>query len=331
MATDTVCPLLQKLSPELRNLIYVLVLTEEQDVEITVNKQLGLAETCRQIRQECLAMYFSRNTFRALVVGGDCDALNHVKRWLSHIGPRNCRHLQKMYIDLTLDEAIKLTVVPSKPDTWILLLDHIKEAGCSRALICEVGFEDLDNAEHYLQYEYDFTVRVMLYENSKEFKYKIAFDILTNEHLAPALAEFDPMALHEIAARSQLAVSWAAEQYKLISEAFRSDRVRRFVQEAEQRIAASEEFDTDDLGSDSSEEDEPEGSEAEETDDDGDETDLDSDGVEDAGESRDGDETEVLHEVSKADEHIADGLSKQVPIAGLDGRPTELVEARKIH
>ena len=38
MAKTNTCSFLQKLSPELRNIIYELVLCEDDDIEVTVNK-----------------------------------------------------------------------------------------------------------------------------------------------------------------------------------------------------------------------------------------------------------------------------------------------------
>jgi len=125
MATSTACSLLAKLSPEIRNLIYELALIEEADVEITVNREAGLSETCRQIRQEFLGLYYSLNTFRAMVFGRDYCALDFIKRWLTHLGSRSCRHIRKVYIDLALDEASGLVCRSWTSEVFTLLSEHM--------------------------------------------------------------------------------------------------------------------------------------------------------------------------------------------------------------
>ena len=55
--------ILRKLSPELRNAIYELVLLDEEPINIAKERQPAITRVCRQVRQECIAMYYFHNKF----------------------------------------------------------------------------------------------------------------------------------------------------------------------------------------------------------------------------------------------------------------------------
>jgi hypothetical protein len=63
------------LPPELRNMMYKFALVEGKGNVIDITPQLkppGLLAACRQIRQECLQIWYHQNTFSIKIY--DCDA-----------------------------------------------------------------------------------------------------------------------------------------------------------------------------------------------------------------------------------------------------------------
>ena len=69
---------LAKLAPELRNILYELIFTQSQPIMLEYKWQQGwrslpergayrnvlaMTETCREIREECLALFYSSNDF----------------------------------------------------------------------------------------------------------------------------------------------------------------------------------------------------------------------------------------------------------------------------
>jgi hypothetical protein len=93
------CYFLDKLSPELRNRIYELVLlkygktnaqparlNKTSTVGIAGDKQPALLHTCRQIRSEGIAMYYRFNIFNFVTTTKDTTALLPVTKWMKRIG-----------------------------------------------------------------------------------------------------------------------------------------------------------------------------------------------------------------------------------------------------
>jgi hypothetical protein len=92
------CLFLYKLSPELRNNIYELVLVTSgkatqadgkqttTSVEIITETQPALLRTCRQIRSEGLAMYYHHNIFKFTTTTADATALLPIVKWMKRIG-----------------------------------------------------------------------------------------------------------------------------------------------------------------------------------------------------------------------------------------------------
>lgn len=111
MPTTDHCPLLQKLPPELRNNIYELALADDKDVSITVDKQPGLAETCRQLRRECAGLHYSVNKFRATTGRGidESNGLVFIKDWLERIGHDSAAHIKCLTIELTIPDGLMLS------------------------------------------------------------------------------------------------------------------------------------------------------------------------------------------------------------------------------
>jgi len=107
MATKSgTSPLLDKLSPELRNMIYELALEESESVNIFAPKQRGLPETCRIIRHECLGLYYAGISFSGTIYEDPSTGLLRVQRWLERIGKTNCQHLRKLTVVVSIPEAL---------------------------------------------------------------------------------------------------------------------------------------------------------------------------------------------------------------------------------
>ncbi|KAK4544186.1 hypothetical protein LTR36_004396 [Oleoguttula mirabilis] len=67
---------LAKLSPELRNSIWKLLVTEDEPLQVSVTLPTTvvpppITKVCRQIRSECHLMFYAMNTFRLDIPSGD--------------------------------------------------------------------------------------------------------------------------------------------------------------------------------------------------------------------------------------------------------------------
>jgi hypothetical protein len=75
-----------RLSPELRNQIYELVLLEAAPIDIIAEQRPALLHTCPQLRQEALGLYYHQNAFTFTTTSTDENALRDITRWLKCIG-----------------------------------------------------------------------------------------------------------------------------------------------------------------------------------------------------------------------------------------------------
>ena len=111
---------IKKLAPELRNKIYELALYHSEGFVISVSKGtpvlknkegqsnvLALSATCKAIREETLAFFFSLNCFRLqtfqlekpMEVRGKADTGKAVlKKWIDDVGERNVSHVKSLEI-----------------------------------------------------------------------------------------------------------------------------------------------------------------------------------------------------------------------------------------
>jgi len=91
---------LLELPAELRNLIYEYTLTAPDRLVLTndtLPEQPALTRTCRQIRSECLPMFYEKNQFRYYCRDFSRVAIN---RWIDRIGTDNFKltHTHNSYI-----------------------------------------------------------------------------------------------------------------------------------------------------------------------------------------------------------------------------------------
>ncbi|KAL2354567.1 hypothetical protein BJ546DRAFT_1061580 [Cryomyces antarcticus] len=92
-----------KLPPELRNAIYARVVVLWAPIWVhtlhTTSKQVlqpPLSRVCKQVRAECLAVFYSCNAFEGLLLfPPHCGVL----AWLTRIGRTNCATLRQLRID----------------------------------------------------------------------------------------------------------------------------------------------------------------------------------------------------------------------------------------
>lgn len=128
-------PLLRRLSPELRNMIYeaALIATEDQDIN-TEQQQPGLIRTCREIRSEATAIYYHGNVFAFTTTSGGDDGLDPVTQWLRRIGPKHCRHLKDLHVQIGAANGIMLKDPESSESPWASLIKDMKQLGCCSTL-----------------------------------------------------------------------------------------------------------------------------------------------------------------------------------------------------
>lgn len=136
-------PLLRKLSPELRSMIYELVLVSSETVELgTQEQQPGLTQTCREIRTECLSMFYARNTFRFLTKTGGNDGLDPIATWLDRIGRTNCLSLRSLHIAIAVRDGCMMPHPREKNNPWQSLVLQMKTCGCSKAITLAVAVHE---------------------------------------------------------------------------------------------------------------------------------------------------------------------------------------------
>ncbi|KAM3415718.1 hypothetical protein BST61_g9232 [Cercospora zeina] len=87
---------LYRLSPELRNQIYEQVFTSRYAVTLQDQKcQHALTRTCRQIRREALAMYYSLTSFNAHLDDGPATPLT---KWMKVLGPETVCAIERINV-----------------------------------------------------------------------------------------------------------------------------------------------------------------------------------------------------------------------------------------
>jgi len=139
-------PLLLKLSPELRNIIYECVLTATQPIGISNDQQPALTRTCHGIRNECLAMYYALNTFGFCTTSNEVTALDRIALWMQSIGPRHCTNLQCLEIYIGVDNGLMILDPREATDPWTKLVKQMKDLGCSPALDIDVHLKEEEQA-----------------------------------------------------------------------------------------------------------------------------------------------------------------------------------------
>ncbi|KAK5015100.1 hypothetical protein LTR60_003035, partial [Cryomyces antarcticus] len=99
---ETTFPFLM-LPAEIRNVIYLLALVNDGDIYVcSVDSfraqvsQPALTRVSRQIRKECLPVFYGCNRFRILTFSGEQWVWPHV--WLKDIGSANCLMLRRLRV-----------------------------------------------------------------------------------------------------------------------------------------------------------------------------------------------------------------------------------------
>lgn len=89
---------LHRIPAEIRNRIYELVLVSDKPINATRRPRDAvnpLLQVCRQVRQEALPMFYSRNTFMHLVRNANTA---HLCLWLSSIGKQSCAFVNSLAV-----------------------------------------------------------------------------------------------------------------------------------------------------------------------------------------------------------------------------------------
>ena len=85
-----------KLPQELSNAIYSLAMTDTSSIEITKTSPPPLAQTCRQVRAESLAVYYGMNEF-SHIIRRPAD-FRRLRSWLSQQMPSRAKRFRKLEI-----------------------------------------------------------------------------------------------------------------------------------------------------------------------------------------------------------------------------------------
>lgn len=130
-------PLLRQLSPELRNVIYELVLIDSAPIDIcTTRQQPGLVRACREIRAESLSIYYFGNTFRLRTRSEDGDqGLDRFVEWFIQIGPRNCAELRHVRVIIGDGCGLMIRDPKAASDPWCSLMARVNDFGCSNQML----------------------------------------------------------------------------------------------------------------------------------------------------------------------------------------------------
>ncbi|KAK5715099.1 hypothetical protein LTR15_010515 [Elasticomyces elasticus] len=143
MATDEKPCLLLKLSAELRNNIYELVLLSEDSIDIRTETQPAIARTCRQIREECIQIYYGQSKFEFVTASAQDDTLDDIAHWLERIGPEHCRVLSTIKIKTGVPNGLMLddedTTHQKTP--WARMPLRMKELGITEGLAVDVELQ----------------------------------------------------------------------------------------------------------------------------------------------------------------------------------------------
>ena len=97
-------PLLYKIPPELRNIVYWFVLTSDSGVEVTVQNiqaRASLLKVSRQIRQEATQIFYAENRLEVLVIN---NGSNSGVAWLASIGQSSAVFVCRVTIKFQMSE-----------------------------------------------------------------------------------------------------------------------------------------------------------------------------------------------------------------------------------
>ncbi|KAK5680346.1 hypothetical protein LTS10_007273 [Elasticomyces elasticus] len=134
MATDEKPCRLLKLSAELRNSIYELVLLSDDFIDIRTELQPALAKTCRQIREECIQIYYGRSRFEFVTANAQDDALDGITHWLERIGSNHCRTLRTIKIKTGVPNGLMLNDSTNPETPWKVMVERLEKLGVTEAI-----------------------------------------------------------------------------------------------------------------------------------------------------------------------------------------------------
>ncbi|KAK4956837.1 hypothetical protein LTR10_006365 [Elasticomyces elasticus] len=131
------------MSAELRNNIYELVLLSEDTIDIRTESQPALAKTCRQIREECIQIYYSRSKFEFVTASARDDALDGIANWLGRIGSDHCRALRTIKVKTGVPNGLMLDNQDSshQKTPWAKMVRRMKELGVTAGLAIDVELQ----------------------------------------------------------------------------------------------------------------------------------------------------------------------------------------------
>ncbi|KAK4547558.1 hypothetical protein LTR36_000515 [Oleoguttula mirabilis] len=121
---------LRKLSPELRNMIYELVVDDDHEIDITSEQQPALTRACRETRTESLAMYYALNTFCYETTSNDNAALDALAQWLRRTGHRNCSNIRWLHVSIGVENGFMIRDPRLDTDPWTTLVKQLKGFNC---------------------------------------------------------------------------------------------------------------------------------------------------------------------------------------------------------
>lgn len=135
---------MRKLSPELRNPIYEMVLIESASIDICrMQQQPGLTRTCRELRVESVSMYYFRNSFLYTTKSQDGDkGLDRLISWFMHIGPQNCAELRHVCVTIGLECDLMIRDPKTSMDPWCSLVSRVNDFGCVKNVLIDAELSE---------------------------------------------------------------------------------------------------------------------------------------------------------------------------------------------
>lgn len=121
-------PFLYKFPPEIRNIIYSLVLVSDNEVTLVDSRladRMALLQVCSQIRQEAMLLFLAQNKFHIKMDVANMEASAGTK-WLQALGFENASRLGKVIVclrDSGFDKAVKDM---QEADTFVTI-DELRE------------------------------------------------------------------------------------------------------------------------------------------------------------------------------------------------------------
>lgn len=100
-------------------------------VNIATAKQPALTRTCRQIRGECLNMFYAVNRFAFRTRGKNEDGLDELIETFAKLGPAACAVLPGVYVASDFIEELMIKDPRKETNPWTKLIDAMYKAGCS--------------------------------------------------------------------------------------------------------------------------------------------------------------------------------------------------------